>query len=483
MLTKNNPFSKDAGSKQFFDWSLKGQYTTANEEYSLQRYKELFIYFVSCFRNGKIKMLKKDLFNETWEKDFNHTLGSKVFHLAVTCYLYYVGYREKNSCVSNEQKKQAQDILKFTKDHNSNYFHHLNMQNIKASHIFYFLQESEIMPKNEIGKVLIMPDVCRDYYVYILLLANAKYPEIIKEAIIKNTDINYFRKYLKNPKKEIDNLEIFFRIFSIDENSLLINTAYSILQNILQPLFTESAICNSSEKLKQYQEQFSEQVLANEYKKQILKFVDSSFAALKGGEGASFTISNAILLEYRFLTSFVDRRIDNMSLDSLIFNIFGFICNSLIRKKNLTVVNNINIKNTKAFLDYLEKENLDFLIGSPDILQPHDYRNPEQLERYENNFYHLYTLGWFRDIVALKSNVISVKLENLNIQISIPTIEEMKDDFIEENGLFYKRGEVEKFNENDFTEYIKNTYRHLIVLSDIVITLSDNTIGKYIKCN
>ncbi len=483
MITKNNPFSKDAGTKQFFDWSLKGQYTDENEEYSLHRYKELFIYFVSCFRSGKIQMLKNDLFNETWEKDFNHTIGCQVFHLAVNCYLYYIGYREKKSCVISEQKKIAQDILESIKGQNSKYFNHLNMQYIKASHIYYFLQESEILPKNEIGKVLILPDVCRDYYVYILLLANAKYPEIIKESIIKNTDISYFRKYLKNPKKEIDNLEFFFRIFSSDENSLLINTAYSILQNILQPLFTESAICNSSKKLKQYQEQFSEQVLANEYKKQILKFVDSSFASLKGRGGVSFTISNANLLQYRFLTSFVNRKIDNMSLDSLIFNIFGFICNSLIRKKNLTVVNNINIKNTKAFLDYLEKEKLDFLIGSPDILQPHDYRTPEQLERYENNFYHLYTLGWFRDIVALKSDAISVKLENLNIQISIPTIEEMKDDFIEENGLFYKRGEVEKFNEKDFIEYIKNTYRHLIVLSDIVITISDDTIGKYIKCN
>ena len=482
MITKNNPFSKDASTKRFFDWSLKGQYSSDNENFSLQRYKELFTYFVSCFRNGKIEILKNDLFNKTWETNYNQTIGCRVFHLAVNCYLYYIGYREKTSCVSHEQKKLAQNILKSIKESNTKYYKLLNMQDIKVSHIYYFLQESEIMPKNEIGKVLIIPDICRDFYIFSLLFICLYQPINIKECITKNSDISYFRKFITNAKKEKENLSSFFQIFYIGNKAIQIDTLYSILENSLQPLFTEMTIQDSITKLEQYHAQFSEEVLVNEYKKQISEFVTKSFSALKAQQGTVCTIQNAELINYRFLTHFVGKTMDKMTLDSLQFNIFCFICTFLLKHKLITETDNINIKDTKKFLDYLENENLDFLIGSSDVLQPHDYRNLEQLERYETEFNKLYILGWFRDIIALKSNFISIKLTNININISIPSIKDMQDEYSKENGFFYKKGNIEKFTEKEFVQYVQNTYRNLSVSSDIVITLSDKYVGKYIRC-
>ncbi len=482
MIIKNNPFSKDASTKRFFDWSLKGQYSSDNENFSLHRYKELFVYFVSCFRNGKIEMLKNDLFNETWETNYNHTIGCRVFHLAVNCYLYYIGYREKTSSVSREQRKLAQDILESIKEPNTKYYKFLNMQDIKVSHIYYFLQESEIMPKNEIGKVLIIPDICRDFYIFSLLFICRYQPINIKECITKNSDISYFRKFITNAKKEKENLSSFFQIFNIGNKAIQIDTLYSILENSLQPLFTEMTIQDSITKLEQYHAQFSEEVLVNEYKKQISEFVTKSFSALKAQQGTVCTIQNAELINYRFLTHFVGKTMDKMTLDSLQFNIFCFICTFLLKHKLITETDNINIKDTQKFLDYLENENLDFLIGSPDVLQPHDYRNLEQLERYETEFNKLYILGWFRDIIALKSNFISIKLTNININISIPSIKDMQDEYSKENGFFYKKGNIEKFTEKEFVQYVQNTYRNLSVSSDIVITLSDKYVGKYIRC-
>ena len=112
MVTMNNPFSKNMTTKKNFDWAF-GMTASQHEEYSLQRYKELFFYFINCFQNGKNEMLEKDLFNETWDRDYNSSsIGCKVFHLAVNCYLYYIGYRENENCVEGSQKILAQDLLK-----------------------------------------------------------------------------------------------------------------------------------------------------------------------------------------------------------------------------------------------------------------------------------------------------------------------------------------------------------------------------------
>ena len=63
MQMNNNPFSKDISSKRMFDWTYEMS-AKQNEEFSLQRYKELFLYFVNCFRKGKIEMLEKELFDD-----------------------------------------------------------------------------------------------------------------------------------------------------------------------------------------------------------------------------------------------------------------------------------------------------------------------------------------------------------------------------------------------------------------------------------
>ena len=196
MTLMNNPFTKDLNSKRMFDWSFE-MTALQNEAYSLQRYKELFFYFVNSFRNGKMEMLEKDLFNETWDRDYKNSIGCKVFHLAVNCYLYYIGYRESEDCVELPQKKLAQGLLKKIIDLNSRYFRYLHIDDVKEFQIQLFLREVELMPKNDIGKQLILPDVVRDFYTFSLLLVCCYKTVNIHEILAQNSEIYSYRKYIR----------------------------------------------------------------------------------------------------------------------------------------------------------------------------------------------------------------------------------------------------------------------------------------------
>lgn len=481
MTTKNNPFSKDLSTKKMFDWSFENKSLEQSEKFSLQRYKELFLYFVSCFRNGKIEMLNKDLFNATWDRDYNHTIGNKIFHLSVNCYLYYVGYREKENCISIEQKNLAIKLLDELKDKNTRYFNYLNMENIKISQIQFFMHETELMPKNEIGKQMILPEVIRDFYIFSLFLASSYHVIDLRKAILKNPDLDYFRKYITESKKEKILFIEFLKAFYTNWAQFKADDLYSIIENTLSSILTEKSLNTAEKKYKEYKTQFSEQVLINEYKKQIDTFFQAQFSQLSAENGTPFLIQNVNILQYRYLTSFVDKTIDKMFLDAALYNLIAIVFEFLIKHKCISIVKNIDIKDTKTFLDYLTNEKTTFLIGSPDLLQPHEYRDSEQLDRYESQFQHIYTLGWFRYILALNPATISICVTNIKIEVSIPEINEMLDDFEEKDGLYIRKGEVEKFTKEEFIKYISKTYRNVNIKGDVQLQFSDKNIGLFIK--
>lgn len=146
--------------------------------------------------------------------------------------------------------------------------------------------------------------------------------------------------------------------------------------------------------------------------------------------------------------------------------------------KLLNIKHDFDRTNTQFYLDFLTKHGLDFIIGSKDVISPQNYRQHEQSERFEKDFMHLYTLGWFRDIFALNARLLSFSFENISINFSIPSIDEMKEEYEEDdNRLFRKRSKIEKFTKEELLELIKNTYRSIVITADISICLNSDKVG------
>ena len=475
----NNPFSKDINSKRMFDWTFEMS-AKQNEEFSLQRYKELFLYFVNCFRSGKIEMLEKELFDENWDRDYNNSIGCKVFHLAVNCYLYYIGYRESDDCVEKEQKQTAQKLLQRIISKNTQYYRFLYIEDIKESQIQFFLREIEIMPKKEIGKIMILPDICREFYVFSVLFAACYKTVDIGNIIKQNEQIYSYRVFLSKEQEEKKLFATFMSVYCVEKN-LKIEELYAVLKNTLRPIFNELKIEESKRFIEKYNSEISEEVLGNLYKNQIQEFLNNSFAAFSKAKENVITLKNQEILTSRILTNFIDNNIGQTALDAILFNIVIQIQELLKAEKAITIEYNFDKSDVKNYLDYLTTNSLDFIIGSPDVIAPRDYKQYDLIQRFENDFKHLYLLGWFRHILALNSEALSISITNINADFSIPTIEEMQDEYEKtEEGLYKKKSEIEKFTKDEFMQIIENTYRNITVTADISVGLNADRVGVFI---
>lgn len=479
MITKNNPFSKDISSKKMFDWTFA---MTAEQQviFSLQRYKELFWYFINCFRVGKIEMLEKDLFDETWDSNYNDSVGCSVFHLAVNCYLYYIGYRENENCVELLQKKLAQDLLQKIIVKNSTYFRYLHIENVKERYLQLFLQGVELMPKKESGKLMILPDVVRDFYVFSLLLVCCYKTFNLRDILNQNEDLYTYRKFLSDEIENKEAFSVFLSLFCTDK-TIQIDDLYSVLINTLQSIFKIKKIQESKQYLEKYKNHFSEKEYGEAFKKQIQEFITRIFMPVSAKDGKSLKLQKKQLLSSRYLTNFVEQDIDHMSLDILLFNLLMQIIKELRIHNYLVLLRNFNKKDTQKYLDFLTEHSLDFVIGSHDVIAPQDYKEYELFERFKRDFKHIYTLGLFRNILALNSKVISLYIDNYQISFSVPKIDEMKDEYEKDkDGTFRKKGEVERFTEEELLEIIENTYRNITVIADISICLNADKVGYFI---
>ena len=214
------------------------------------------------------------------------------------------------------------------------------------------------------------------------------------------------------------------------------------------------------------------------YKSQIQEFLDKSFATFSNMNGTVTTLKNQEILTSRILTNFIDKNIGQTALDALLFNIVVQIQELLKTKKAIKIEHNFDKNNAKYYLDYLTEHSLDFVIGAPDVIAPRDYKQYDLMQKFGNDFKYLYILGWFRNILALNSDALSISIGNLNIEFSIPSIDEMQDEYEEtKEGLYRKKSEIEQFKKDEFMQIINNTYRNITITADISVGLNIECVG------
>ncbi len=477
MLIKNNPFSKDIGSKILFDRTFEMS-ADQHEQFSLQRYKELFFYFVNCFSSGKVEMLENDLFNDTWIRDYNNSLGCKLFHLAVNCYLYYIGYREEEDCVDLAHKQEARRILVKISNMNKTYFSNLNMINIQEQQLLLFLSEVEQMPKNRIGKTMIMQEVVRDFYIFSLLLSSVFRIVNLREYFDKNEDIYLYSKYISEEKEKKEIFSTFMSLFYPDKLNRL-DDLYAILTNILQPIFTTKILKKAEHNFEKYKTQFPEKALRDAYKKQIEQFLKKTFIKFSTNSNNILNIKNINLLSYRYITSYVKKDFSQEALDALLFNIIMQII-KLLEENKVLEKRDFNTNDINGYINLLEGHSCDFVIGAADVVAPQDYNDIKQIKKF-NKFHQIKILSWFRYILALNSKVLSINVNNYQIDFSVPTTEEMKDEYEEiEKDIYKKKNSVERYSRQEFLQFINNTYRKITIKANISIGLGSEKVGMLI---
>ncbi len=251
---------------------------------------------------------------------------------------------------------------------------------------------------------------------------------------------------------------------------------FNSLTNTLQIFFKTEKLTKAQEQANAYTAQFSEEVLSTTYTKQLQEFFKDSFSPFNASKGSVFQISNYNILEYRYLLNYVDKELSKMSLDSALFNILMETI-SVLSVKCYLHSEKKNIENTKELYDFLEDHSFTFLIGSPDLVKPHNYRDQPQIDRFNNNFKHLYILGYYRKIVAVNRDLLSISISNIKIVFSTPLINEILDDFIVEGEFYKKKNDCIKYTKAELIEYIKNTYRNVKIYADINIRVYEDILG------
>ena len=469
-MNNNNPFAASAITKKQFDWWFGP--AELQESYSLQRYKELFLYFVNVLRSGKTEMLEQYLFDDTWGEDYNRqTSGSILFHLAVNCYLYYVGYRESEECVDTTLKTNACLLLKKICIHNHGYFRFVPMNMISEWQLQYFLREVELSSRKELGKVCILPDIVKDFYIFTLLVSSVRRGLDIKQELLKNGEKYGYRRYLEKEKEKKEFLKSFLQIFSYKTDD--VDILYDRFRATVSSILAEQEQERAEKNLEEYNAKYSEEVLSEQYKKQINIFLQDTFGCFPKINGKKIDAKNEKLLSYRAVVGAIDKNFGQLSLDALLFNVVMKVI-QILRKENVIIIErNLNLSDVSAYLDYLSSHNFNLLIGAQDRVTPQNYKEQSILDRYEKDFRHIYILGWYRNILALRNSSFSLSVDNIKVSFSVPTLDELQDEYVEKNGKYSRNGREAEFSKDEFASYVKNTYRNITITSDIIMSVSE----------
>lgn len=452
-----------------------------------------FNYIYGLVENGLANLVIENFFCGAMANSF--PLEGKyevLLGLLVHCYLYYLSRRESEKVIAPEIRICAEKIIlhgdvkrKYNKFLENMFVINRDSLDIAIpKQMIRILRPYERFNDASKGKMII-ENVINEYYMFIILYLSNTYhmPELLERNLGDDIYTGYvYENKAENTKQMLTELYTLIddresRSQEIAEKAELMYDEFSAfekqkfkekqmkkaLQNQIQYIWNVD-----TEKVKNHIRQMVEEKLREKFKEII---VDTD----KQGE----VIDIPVLYLFDYTDSVnencVDRFCPNM------YGQFALGLEWILRNRNLLdQVDRIkDFSNDRDYMDYLQSNNLELLIGSKYVLVNRDYNLAHEFEKRTENWKVIYTM-LMENGLALKKGSVKVCIHSIEVVIRPQRISDDKQNYNEETGLYtysVYSGMPIDFREHELEAFLHDNRKVIEISAKISVQTSTERIG------
>ena len=451
----------------------------------------IFNYVYGFIENGLDFLVIDSFFCEAMENIFRLKEKYEVLlGLLVHNYLYYLSKRESEKVVGPEIRSCAEKII-LNKDVKKVYKGFLEKLCIDSSSL-----DSDMLKQmikilrsyerfNSRSKYLIIENVIEEYYMFIILYLSNTYhmPELLE----RNLNENIYSGYVYENKAD-DTKNMLIELYKLiddretseKEIASKVELMYDEFSAFEKQKFKEKQMKRAVQNHIQYIWNVDVEKVKNHIKQMVEEKLKEKFndiiVDVDNGEEA---IDIPVLSLFDYTDS-----INENCVDSFCPNIYGQFSLGLewiLRKRNiLDKVDRIkNFADDKDYMNYLQTNNLELLIGSKFVLANKDYRLIHEFEKLTENREVIYTM-LMENGLALKKDSVKVYIHSIEVIIRSQSISDEKQSYNKETELYtysIYSGMPIDFKENELEAFLHDNRKVIEISAKISVQTSGEKVG------
>lgn len=489
-----------------------GYYAFAIPEKSAEYYGDCLAIkdFNICYGyllNGQLEIIKDAFFLDGLCDIYKVEHVSYVFRtMLVHCFMYYLGFRESVNCIDSDLQKRIRDLLRDENVIRSiDKFYYLLSENscLLSADLEEKLEKTllkyELFPKHSNGKVMIIEDVVKEYFLYVAL--NAEQYSFRREMLLSMLDVNRYYTYLIDYKQdELRNRfseisSILWREGNYNEDKKISNVdeMLQIFDSVMSELYKKNIVSKAALEQRKYEENNVEEKTKNIIKERISEKFSLLFGKLNVPIKGVRKYNRIQVLSYLDYTQSIEDDIKMAYAEYPFAEFINWIGNELLNTFDVQIVSRNGFDNDFEFREYLRTNKYKVLIGSQYIFSCKDFNE----YRIHNDFINesdCIFVPAARIGIATNYGDLYIKLDDISVDISSPFPDEVEVKRNDKNGLLSYSpisGMTIDFTESELREYIHDVRKIIKVYlsvsvgvrktgkkdSNVVIIKEDNQAG------
>ena len=410
--------------------------------------------------------------------------------MLIHCYMYYLAYRESNECIEKNLQENIKKMIteKSVVESINNFYYCLSKKDTLLDDDFEnkirsTLSSYELSPEHCNSKTSIIDGVIRDYCLYVtILISRCSHDNGLLERLL---NVQEYSPLLKNSrleelKKKFVNLHSMFNKenLSDDEVKKKSEEMICIFTSVMKEKY-KKYICDIAENI---QKDFSVKNIKEREIKKIEEIIIDKFKSyfdyFSKQCGTLETYEKVCVLSIKEPTDMMvnyDCRGDISNYANAKF--IEWIIDTLSSHFGVSIIDrNSKFNSDEDFRNYLQSHNYNILVGSRYPFDIIDYQDYDKHNEFISSRDCLFSVAR-RKGMALRKNSLFLKLNDVIVEISTPSIEDVRVKRSKESGLYVYTtvdGVKLEFEKEDLQKYIYNEYKVVKVYVNVTIGFSDN---------
>ena len=421
--------------------------------------------------NGQSDLIKNMIFiggigEKYWIEDKTVVLVIMLVH----CYMYYLAYRETPLCIDEKIQKNVKIVLSspevvgivgsFYRKLNDNLLEPLILQKMEK-----ILEKYELFPEHSNGKMMILRDVVRDYFLFSILYVNQYTPR--RENLLEKLNFDIYQAYLYMPDKqrlsksflELD--QLFTQdSYSKEERSIKINGMIDEFNKVMKEKYKKKIMKEAETSQVEYETE------KKEIEENLKEIIADKLTGLSMKESfhnyETQRYEKILVFQCNDYTRWVNEHAGTDYYFYIISNFEKWLVKELKNTYKVTNVNEQQFESKEAFGKYLKECEFDVLIGSEEIF-----------EGIKGN---KIIIPGFNYGLAINRERFHLYIENVYVDVKSGTIQDTDAVKNDETGQYEyspTNGVTISFDENELKSYIHNERKVIRVYFDVVLEVRE----------
>jgi hypothetical protein len=465
------------------------------EEYERNRSLLLFNFCRGYMLFGMADIVKESIYYTHLQNIYKiESRRQALSILIIHCYLYYLSDREGDDCVDADIRENVKGVFE-DKRVNDSFKHFLGLL---AEHQMWvdesmneemaeILGRYELFPRYSNSKSMIMDGVVNDFFMFVVLyIANAFYiPELIGNALSSEAYIHYaFERADKVAKERIKKLyDIVLYAEDEKKKQTRIDAMYTMFETEIKKTYKANLINRAERAQEKYEKEVKADEICNAIKNNVTeKFKKKFQSVLVDSDNNNPVVKMEVFCLHDYTMS-VNEEL-HQTFYSDMFGIFMIrLTQYLYDQHILNECNRDDFFDDKAFMDFLEKNNFQLLMGSKYILSNRDYKLRQEFDELMEKYECIYTV-LINDGLALKNDSIKICLHDVKVSIHSPNIDEEDVRYDEETGHYFYSAVnnlLLEFEEQEIKSFLRNERKIINIMLFVSIQINGENIGTIIR--